>query len=100
MAKTPKDRDQPAEAHPPLSAPERIAVTNMCRHRPILFHFAGGSARLGPLETLELDHDTLASPELAFLVASGEVQVSTVVPPAAGPAVDRRKPAPDSGTEG
>jgi hypothetical protein len=98
MAKTPKEREQPAAAPSVARSPERIAVTNMCRHRPILFHFRGGSARLGPLETQELDQASLASPELAQLVASGMVQVIDVAP-AEGVHVERRKPA-DSGTEG
>jgi hypothetical protein len=71
----------------------------MCRHRPILFHYRGGSARLGPLETLELDSASLASPELAQLAAGGTVRVSGVAAAAAGPAADRRKSPPDGATE-
>src|SRR6266851_2188469 len=85
MANTPKERDQPTAqlaAAPAAVSPDRITVTNMCRNRPILFHFRGGSARLGPLETLELAHASLASPELTHLVASGTVRVSKVVAPA------------------
>jgi len=100
MAKTPKEREQSVAAPAAARSPERIAVTNMCRHRPILFHFRGGTARLGPLETQELDHASLASPELTHLVASGMVRVSEVPAPAEGAQAERRKSSTDSATEG
>lgn len=56
--------------------PRRIAVTNTSRNHPILFHFVGGSLRLGPLETRVIDQRCLASPELSHLVGTGAVKVS------------------------
>ncbi len=97
MAKTERPA---AAARPADEPPARIAVTNMCRHRPIQFHFSGGSARLGPLEMQELDPATLASPELAHLVASGLVQVRDMPAAAEGAPVDRKKPPAGGGTEG
>ncbi len=81
-----KKEHAPAARRAAEAAPARIAVTNMCRDRPVLFHFRGGSARLGPLETQEIDTAALASPELTHLAASGTVHVRHV------PA-DRRKTA-------
>jgi hypothetical protein len=53
----------------------KLTVTNTYRNQPVLFHFFGGSMRLGPLETQEVDRDVLASPELGHLVATGVVLV-------------------------
>jgi hypothetical protein len=53
----------------------RIAVTNVHRYQPLLFHVFGGGVRLAPLETRELDRDCLASPELSGLVRMGAVKV-------------------------
>ncbi|MEP7305173.1 MAG: hypothetical protein ABJA98_06615 [Acidobacteriota bacterium] len=75
MART-TNREPAAE---PTAAPlpgHQIAVTNLYRNQPILFHFMGGSVRLGPLETQEIDRGCLASPELAHLVSTGAVKVS------------------------
>jgi hypothetical protein len=73
--------ERPAEAAEeaaPEAAPARIAVTNMCRDRPVIFHFRGGSGRLGPLETQEFEAVARASPELTHLAASGTVRVREV----------------------
>jgi len=56
-------------------AARKIAVTNMYRDQPILFHVIGGSVRLGPFETRELDRDCLASPEVSHLVDAGVLRV-------------------------
>src|SRR5437762_3215429 len=74
MVKTMK-REQAAE---PAAAPpsgDKIAVTNMYRNQPLVFHFLGGSVRLGPLETQEVDRECLASPEVAHLITSGALQM-------------------------
>jgi hypothetical protein len=56
--------------------PERkITVTNMYRDQPILFHVVGGSVRLGPFETREVDAACLASPEVSDLVRAGVLLV-------------------------
>ena len=39
-------------------------------------HYCGGSTRLGPLESKELDRSLLVSPELAHLIAAGAVQIA------------------------
>lgn len=56
----------------------KLAVTNTYRNQPILFHVLGGSVRLGPFETRELNRDCLASPELLQLVRTGVVQVREI----------------------
>src|SRR5262245_45754587 len=56
-------------------AARKVAVTNMYRDQPILFHVIGGSVRLGPLETRELDRECLASPEVSHLVGAGVLRV-------------------------
>jgi hypothetical protein len=53
----------------------KIAVTNVHRYQPLLFHVIGGGVRLAPLETREFDRDCLASPELSGLVRLGAVKV-------------------------
>lgn len=73
MAKTPRRREESAERELPASG--RVTVTNLYRSHPLSFHFGGGSARLGPLEELELDARCLASPELAQLLKVGAVRV-------------------------
>ena len=61
---------------PERDEPERkITVTNMYRDQPILFHVVGGSVRLGPFETRELDAPCLASPEVSDLVRAGVLRV-------------------------
>jgi hypothetical protein len=59
-------------------AARKIAVTNKYRDQPILFHVIGGSVRLGPFETRELDRECLASPEVSHLVAAGVLCVREV----------------------
>jgi len=56
-------------------AARKITVTNMYRNQPILFHVIGGSVRLGPFETRDLDRDCLASPEVSHLVGAGVLRV-------------------------
>jgi hypothetical protein len=59
-------------------AARKITVTNMYRDQPILFHVIGGSVRLGPFETRELDPACLASPEVSHLVHAGILRVREV----------------------
>lgn len=61
-----QERDEPAR---------KVTVTNIYRDQPILFHMVGGSVRLGPFETRELDAACLASPELSDLVRAGVLRV-------------------------
>jgi hypothetical protein len=70
MAETTQSAERQRE-----EAAQKIAVTNMYRDQPILFHVIGGSVRLGPLETRELDRDCLASPEVSHLVGAGVLRV-------------------------
>ena len=65
---------QSAEAKREQAA-RKVAVTNVYRDQPILFHVIGGSVRLGPFETRELDRDCLASPEVSHLVSAGVLRV-------------------------
>ena len=53
----------------------KVTVTNMYRDQPILFHVLGGSVRLGPFETRELDSACLASPEVSDLMHAGVLRV-------------------------
>jgi len=85
MVKTTKEREHHAAAPHPSGAGE-ITVRNLYRHRPVSFHYLGGSARLGPLEARRLGRGSLASPELTHLVSIGAVSVSDATGPAtAGP---------------
>jgi hypothetical protein len=74
------------EQQQPRQEQAKVAVTNTYRHRPIAFSVIGGSVRLGPLETCELDRDCLALPELSQLILSGIVQVRELGAPVAAPA--------------
>jgi hypothetical protein len=74
------------EKQQPRQEQAKIAVTNAYRHRPITFSVTGGSVRLGPLETCELERDCLHSPELSQLILDGIVQVRELGAPAAAPA--------------
>jgi hypothetical protein len=70
----------------------RIAVTNMHRYQPLLFHVIGGGVRLAPLETRELDRDCLASPELSGLVRVGAVRVVELGRPETGEQAESAPP--------
>jgi len=59
-------------------AAQKVTVTNMYRDQPILFHVIGGSVRLGPFETRELDPACLGSPEVSHLVQAGILRVHEV----------------------
>lgn len=83
MVKAPRRREDSDEKADESTTPT-VTVTNLHRLRPLSFHFGGGSARLGPLEALDLDSRCLASPELAHLEKLGAVRVT-------------RKPAPGDG---
>ena len=65
---------------------DRIVVTNVHRNQPVLFHVFGGSVRLGPGESRELDAHCLSSPELTKLVGTGRV-TTQAAPPAERAAV-------------
>jgi hypothetical protein len=65
---------QSAEQQPDQAA-RKVTVTNMYRDQPILFHVIGGSVRLGPFESRELDRECLASPEVSLLVQAGVLRV-------------------------
>ena len=90
------DTTPPAERPAERAAPKQIAVTNTSRNQPIVFHFVGGSMRLGPLETGVLDGRCLTSPELSHLIAIGVAQIGE----ASAGAAERRREAPDSAVEG
>lgn len=68
------ETEKPAERQPSQSA-GKVVVTNTYRNQPLLFHVIGGSVRLGPFETRELDRDCLASPEVSHLVGAGVLRV-------------------------
>lgn len=78
MAKAARPREESETKREEV--PARVIVTNLFRTQPVSFHYCGGSARLGPLESTELDRSLLASPELAHLIAAGAVQIAD--PPA------------------
>ena len=82
-AKKVKDR-LPATTAPPRARKEEetatITVTNAYRNQPVMFHFLGGSIRLGPLESQDIDRACLASPELAQMVLTGIVTVRDAEP--------------------
>jgi hypothetical protein len=65
-------------------ATQKVTITNTYRNQPLLFHFLGGSVRLGPLEAQDVDRSLLRSPELAHLVLTGVVTVSGAAASAAG----------------
>ena len=73
MVKATRRRDEGDETSE--SGP-RIVVVNMFRTQPVSFQYIGGSVRLGPMESAEIDRRYLASPELAQLVATGAVTVT------------------------
>lgn len=80
MADAKKVKDRPAAAATARAREERdsetITVTNAYRNQPVIFHFLGGSLRLGPLESQDISRTCLTSPELAQLVLAGIVTVS------------------------
>lgn len=80
MAETTRRADRSSES----AGSTKIAVTNTHRTQPILFHFVGGSLRLGPLETGVLDRRCLASPELSHLIGTGAVKLAEAPAPARG----------------
>jgi len=68
------ETERPAERQrrPPA---RKVVVTNTYRNQPILFHVIGGSVRLGPFETRQLDRACLSSPEVSHLVLTGALRV-------------------------
>jgi hypothetical protein len=79
--------------------PGTVALTNLYRHQPILFHFRGGSVRLAPLETQQVERACLESPEVARLLAVGALAVHEPAETAPGGAAGKQPPATQSKPE-
>jgi len=82
MVKTTKDRDHAAS---PAAPGGDVRVTNLYRNQPVVFHFLGGSVRLGPLESASVSRVCLSSPELGHLQSIGAVSVGEPAATSAAP---------------
>lgn len=91
MAKAARSREESETKREEVAA--RVIVTNLFRTQPVSFHYCGGSTRLGPLESKELDRSLLVSPELAHLIAAGAVQIADA--PARAPRTEVEAAAPE-----
>jgi hypothetical protein len=54
----------------------KVLLTNTHRNQPILFHFAGGSVRLGPGESVEMAEHCRSSSEVSQLIHSGALHAA------------------------